>query len=68
MDEKKNVSLAVVIIHCFCAVIWNVNVILKLVAKSYDLSFYIHIVAAVLWDICAVLWICRYVKGKKEKS
>ena len=58
-----------VIINCFCAVVWNINLIVDL-AYGYTntASFVLHIVCAIVWDICAVVWILRYLRDKKENG
>ena len=69
MDDKKKVSIAVVIINCICAVVWNINLFVAL-AYGYTnpVSFVLHIVCPIAWDICAVVWIIRYVKSKKNNE
>ena len=69
MNEKKPVSKAVVIITCFCAVVWNINLFLDLVyGYTNTVSFVLHIVCAVVWDFCAVVWILRYRSAKKNSA
>ena len=69
MDEKKKVSLAVVIMHCVCAVTWNINLFLHL-ADGYTNSVALvgDIFCAIAWDIFAILWFLRYRKSKKSKE
>lgn len=69
MDEKKKANLTVVIINCICAVVWNLNLFVDL-AYGYTntVSFVLHIVCAIVWDICAVVWILRYLRDKKENG
>ena len=69
MDNKKKVSLAVVIINCLCAVLWNVTLFLDLVNGYTDsVAFMLHIVCAIVWDACAVIWIIRYKKSQKQNE
>lgn len=67
MNKNKEVSIAVVLINCVCAVIWNINVF---VALSYgftnSVSFVLRVICAIVWDFCAVVWILRYLKSKKN--
>ena len=69
MDDKKKVSIAVVIINCICAVVWNINLFVDL-AYGYtnSVSFVLHIICAIVWDICALVWIFRYRKSKKRNA
>jgi len=69
MGDKKKVSIAVLIIYCICAVAWNINLFVDL-AYGYtnSVSFVLHIFCAVVWDICAVVWIIRYQKSKKNNE
>lgn len=69
MDDKKKISIAVVIINCICAVVWNINLFVDL-AYGYtnSVSFALHIICAIVWDICAVVWILRYRKSKKDNE
>ena len=69
MDDKKKVSIAVVIINCICAVVWNINLFVDL-AYGYtnSVSFVLHIVCAIGWDICAVVCIIHYLKSKKNNE
>ena len=67
MDDKKNVNIAVVIITCICAVVWNINLFLDF-AYGYTnaVSFVLYIICAIVWDICAIVWIVRYLNTKKK--
>lgn len=44
MEEKKKVNLAVVVINCICAVVWNINLFVDL-AYGYtnSVSYGLHI-------------------------
>jgi len=67
MDDKKKVNLAVVIINCICAVVWNINLFVDLTyGYTNSVSFALHIICAIVWDICAIVWILRYLKSKKN--
>ena len=64
MENKKPVGIVVVVLNCICAVVWNINVLLDL---AYGSPNALRILCAVVWDICAVVWILRYCRsGKKE--
>ena len=66
MDDKKKVSLTVVILNCVCAVLWNICLFLDLACGYRSvISFVLHIVCAILGDISSVIWIIRYKKQKK---
>lgn len=65
MDEKKKVNTTVVIINCFCAVVWNLNIFVDLFyGYTNYVSFVLHIICAIAWDICAIVWVARYIKEK----
>lgn len=69
MDDKKKVSIAVVIINCICAVVWTINLIIDLTfGYTNSISFVLHIICAIGWWICAVVWILRYLKSKKDNA
>ena len=62
MNKKVNIGV-VVILNCICAIIWNIKVFVDLV---YGFPNVIAILCAIVWDICAVVWILRYLKSKKN--
>ena len=69
MDSKKKLSLSAVIIHCICAVVWNIILILDLAfGYTYSVSFALHILCAITQDICALIWIVRYINSKKHNA
>ena len=69
MDDKKKVSIAVVIINCICAVVWNINLFVDLVyGYTNSVSFVLHIICAIAWDICALVSILKYRKSKKDNE
>lgn len=69
MDNEKKVSLAVVILHCICAVVWSINVFLGLAYENTNsINFVVHVICAILWGICAVVEILRYLKWKKNNK
>lgn len=65
MDNQKPVSIGIVMINCFCAVIWNINMIMDFV---YSEPNALRIICAIAWDICAVAWILRYRKSKNNEK
>lgn len=69
MGEKKKTNLAMVIIYCFCAVVWDVNFFGKL-AEGYPNTgtFVMYLLCAVTWTACAVLYDIRYIKDRKNKK
>ncbi|MBE6541474.1 MAG: hypothetical protein E7672_03400 [Ruminococcaceae bacterium] len=69
MNDKKKVNIAVVIINCICAVIWTINLFVDLACGyTNTVSFVLHIVCTILWDISAVFWIAGYIRSKKNKK
>ena len=69
MDKEKKVSLAVVIITCICAVVWNINLFVDLTyGYTNSISFVLHMICAIVWNICAVIWVRRYLKSKKDNE
>lgn len=65
MNKQKNVSLAIVIINCIVAVLWNIGACIDL-AHGYHNAF--RIIITVLWDLIAATWIVRYMKSKKKDN
>ena len=69
MKNEKKISLSAVVINCICAIIWNLNLFVDLVyGYSNNVSFYLHIACAIIWDICAIYLIVRYRKYKKQRK
>ena len=69
MDDKKRVNLTVVIINCICAVVWNINLFVDLTyGYTNSISFVLHIICAIAWDICAIVWVVRYINTKKNNE
>ena len=67
MDKEKKVSIAAVILNCSCAVVWNINLFIDITyGFTNSVSFVLHIICAIVWDFCAVMWILRYIKSKKN--
>lgn len=66
MDKQKNTGIGwTLIIMCICAVIWNINVFLDFANGQPDV---LHIICALAWDACAVVWARRYLEAKKKKD
>ena len=65
MEKKNKVSIWVVIPNCICAVVWSINVFVDL---AYGFPNGMHICCAVVWDLCAVIWILRYLKSREENE
>ena len=66
MEEKKNVSIAVVILNCICAVLWVINLIFDFTRGYTDsVQLILHIICAVCWSFVAIIYIFRYLKLKK---
>lgn len=65
MDKKKKLSLAVVVINCFCAAVWVALAVIE-VAFGYDdpVVFGMHILCAVLWTLSAAMGLAHYLKEK----
>ena len=65
--EKKNLTV-VMIIMVICAVVWNLNLLVDLVyGYTSNVSFVLHIVCAIAYDLCAVVWIAQYLKQRRNK-
>ena len=63
MEKKTNVSMAVaMVLNCLCAIVWNVHVFIDL---TYGFPNMLNIICAVAWDICAVIWVVRFINSKK---
>lgn len=69
MDKKKEVNIFVVVITSIAAVVWNINLFVVF-AYGYtnSVSFYLHILCAIVWDFCAIIWILRYLKFKRNNE
>ena len=66
MEEKKNVSLTVVILNCICAVVWDINLFVAIAFRGTNsMSFVLRGFCAIGWTVAAIIWICRYIKFKK---
>ena len=66
MEEKKNVSIAVVILNCICAVLWVINLIFDFTHGYTDsVQLILHIICAVCWSFVAIIYIIRYLRLKK---
>lgn len=69
MDNKKKTNFAVMIITCICAVVWNINLLVDLTyGYTNSISFVLHIICAIAWDICAIVWVVRYINTKKNNE
>ena len=53
------------VLNCICALIWNINVFVDL---AYGFPDLLRIMCAIVWDLCAVMWIFRYIKSKKDSD
>ena len=68
-DRIVHISAITAIVNCICAIVWNLNLFVDLVyGYSNNVSFYLHIACAVIWDICAIYLIVRYRKYKKQQK
>ena len=66
MEEKKNVSLTVVILNCICAIVWDINLFVAIAFRDTNsMSFVLRGFCAIGWTVAAIIWICRYIKFKK---
>jgi len=69
MEKKDKVSIFAVVSTSICAIIWNILLFVDLYyGYSNNVSFVLHIVCAIVWDICAIVWIMRYLKSKKSTT
>ena len=66
MEKKKTVSTRVaMILNCICAAIWNIHVFVDF---AYGFPNALHILCAIVWDFCAVVWVIRYLKSKDNST
>lgn len=69
MERKDKASIFAVVSTSICAIIWNILLFVDLYyGYSNNVSFVLHIVCAIVWDICAIVWITRYLKSKKSTT
>ena len=69
MERKDKASIFAVVSTSICAIIWNILLFVELYyGYSNNVSFVLHIVCAIVWDICAIVWITRYLKSKKSTT
>ena len=69
MERKDKASIFAVGSTSICAIIWNILLFVDLYyGYSNNVSFVLHIVCAIVWDICAIVWITRYLKSKKSTT
>ena len=69
MDNKKKTNFTVMIINCICAVVWSINLFVDLTyGYTNSISFVLHIICAIAWDICAIVWVVRYINTKKNNE
>lgn len=69
MEKKDKASIFAVVSTSICAIIWNILLFVDLYyGYSNNVSFVLHIVCAIVWDICAIVWITRYLKSKKSTT
>ena len=66
MNNKKKVSKNTVAINWINAVLWNI-IFFKDLANGYATaeSFRIHLLCAIAWDVCAIVWTARYLEYKR---
>ena len=69
MDNNKKVGLTVVIMSCICAVLGNTNLFVDIAyGHTNSESFVLHTICAIVYNICAIVWILRYCKSKKDNK
>ena len=69
MERKDKASIFAVVSTSICAIILNILLFVDLYyGYSNNVSFVLHIVCAIVWDICAIVWITRYLKSKKSTT
>ena len=69
MEEKKKVSIVVIILSCLCAVLWIINLIMHFTHGYTDsVQLILHILCAVCWSFVAIIYIFRYLKLIKNNS
>ena len=66
MGKKNTVTtLVCMILVCISAIVWNINAIIRF---AYGYPNVLNIICAITWDICAVVWIFRYIKSRKNST
>ena len=66
MDKKKTANTrTAMILNCIVAVLWNIHVFVDL---AYGFPSILHIIFAIVWDFCAVVWVLRYLKSRKTTT
>lgn len=69
MEKKDTASIFAVVSTSICAIVWNILLFVDLYyGYSNNISFVLHIVCAIVWDICAIVWLMRYLKSKKHTA
>ena len=69
MNENQKVSLTAVLLNCICAIVFNINLFIAIAyGDTSSFSFILRIFCAVGWTMCAIIWIIRYIKFKKENN
>ena len=69
MNEKQKVSLTAVLLNCICAIVFNINLFIAIAfGDTNSFSFILRIFCSVGWTMCAIIWIFRYIKFKKENK
>ena len=69
MNEKKKVTIFPVLSTSICAIVWNILLFVDLYyGYTNKVSFILHIICAIAWDICAVAWVVRYIKSRKNNG
>ena len=69
MDDKKKVSVTTVVINWIAAILWNITFFSNLVhGYATAESFRIHLLCAIAWDLCAIVWTARYLEFKRNNQ
>lgn len=69
MEKNNQVSLAIVIPNCICAVICIVNLLVDLICGQPDGGILVlHIICAIAWTVCAAVWVTKYIRTKKQDA
>ena len=65
MNGNKKVTLPLVITTLLAAAIWNIHLVIDLAHGTAD---GLLLLCAIMWDVCAVLWLIRWIKARTHDS
>ena len=67
MNDRKKTLFALAVVNSICAAIWNIHLFADFVCGYTGAeSLGLHIICALAFNICAVIWIFNYQNLKKK--